>query len=352
MPYIILKRSDIPVGTLQVLDLTPNTSQRNLTIDPPGQTKYVDPVINETVVTHQPAGGGTTTRMYREADGLAAWIITNLNDGTGAPGTGTFTIAAATPVIAGDTATVGLQVFTAVAGARTPGSNDFSIDSGTDNGIALELAAAINDPLNGLTQPGGLSNLVTASVVGAVVTVDADADGTAGNLVLASDNAAGFSPVGMAGGVDAGAVTAANANAGALAILALYAFGDLTAAAGVLTLAAINGALAGGAAIVAAQLSSVLDILAGRHYHVPQGVQIETGAGVWLVSPAIGAQGGPAFVTGTLRNLYNTGSLILSYVGGELEGFRASTFIYGGVAGNPNGEAVAIYADDGTLFVP
>ena len=31
MPFILMKRSDVPAGTLQVLDLDPNTSLRNLT---------------------------------------------------------------------------------------------------------------------------------------------------------------------------------------------------------------------------------------------------------------------------------------------------------------------------------
>jgi len=347
MPYIILKRSDIPAATLQVLDLTPNTSQRNLIYDPPGQTKYVDPVQNDTVVTAVNGAGDTV--MHRAANGLAAWIITNLNDGTGAPGVGTFTLVFATPIIAGDTVTVGPQLFTAVAGARTSGANDFSIASGTDPGIATDLAAAINDPANG---GGTLSTLVTAVPAAAVVTVTADMDGTAGNLVLASSNGAGFSPVGMAGGADAAAITAADANTGAAAILALYAYGDLTSAAGVLTLGAINGVLVGGAAITAAQLTSVLDILAGRQFQTPRGVQIETAAIVWDVSPAVGAAGGPGFVAGSLRNIYNSGSLTLSFATGELEGFSDTGFIYAGVAGTPNGEAVVVYNDDGTLYTP
>jgi hypothetical protein len=352
MPYIILKRSDIPTATLQVLDLSPNTSQRNLIYDPPGQTKYVDPVQNDPVVLHQPAGGGTPVNMLLDVNGLAGWIITNLNDGTGAPGVGTFTMVVATPISAGDTVTVGAQVFVAVAGARVSGANDFSIASGTNAGIATDLAAAINDSANGAAQAGGLSNVVTAVAALAVVTITADMDGTAGNLVLATDNGAGFSPVGMVGGVDAGSLTAAESNTGAAAVLDLYSFGDLTSAPGVLTLAAINGVLVGGAAITAAQLTSVLDILAGRRYVVPGGTQIDSTGSIWDVSPAVGAEGGPAFVTNSLRNIYASGSLTLSFATGELEGFSDAGFIYAGVAGTPNGEAVVVYNDDGSFFTP
>ena len=48
MPYICLARTDIPDGTLQVLDLVPNTSLRS-NLDPPGQTRYVNRVQNDPV---------------------------------------------------------------------------------------------------------------------------------------------------------------------------------------------------------------------------------------------------------------------------------------------------------------
>jgi hypothetical protein len=345
MPYIIMKRNDIPDGILQVLDMEPNTSQRNYTLDPPGQTKYVNAAENQSVVT---TGAGPII-MHRAANGLAGWLITNTNDGTGAAGVGTFTVAIATPIIPGDTVTVGPQLFTAVAGARTPGSNDFSLASGTDPGIATDLAAAINDPLN---SGGVLPPLVTAVPAVAVVTITANMDGTAGNLALASSNGAGFSPVGMAGGVDAGAITGPDADTGAAAVLALYAFGDLTAAAGTLTLGDINGALVGGAAITAAQLPQVLNLLAGAKYEVPRGVQIEDGGGVWDIQPPVGTEGGPGFVPASNRALFLNDGLPLSFAMGELEEFRDSGFIYAGVAGDPNGEAVVVYNDDGTLFTP
>ena len=352
MPYIILKRSDIPAATLQVLDLAPNTSNRNLIYDPPGQTKYVDPVQNDTVATAQPAGGGTPVVMHADTNGLAGWIITNLNDGTGVASTGTFTMDVTEPIVAGNTVTVGAQVFIAVAGARTSGSNNFSLATLTNTAVAADLAAAINDPANGVAQAGGLSNVVTAVAAVAVVTLTADMDGTAGDLVLATNNAGGFTPAGMAGGVDAGALTAAEAYSGAAAILDLYAYGDLTAAAAVLDVAAINGALAGGAAIVAAQLMSVLDILAGRIFNVPRGVQIDSDGSTWDVVPAVGAEGGPGFASNSLRNIYNSGALTLSFATGELEGFSDAGFIYAGVAGDPNGEAVVVYNDDGTFYTP
>lgn len=344
MPYIIMKRNDIPAGILQVLDMEPNESQRNLTLDVPGQTKYVNAVENDTVVT---SGAGPVV-SYTAARGLAAWFLTNVNDGTGAAASGTFTVTVATPILPGDTVTVGAALFTAVPGPRTPGSDDFSLASGTDAGVAADLAAAINDPANA---GGSLVGVVTASAALGVVTVDADNDGAAGNLVLATSNAGGFAPVGMAGGVDAGALTAADANDNAQDVLDLLAFGDLTAAAGALDLATVNGALTAGA-LVAAQLTEVLDILAGRVYQMPRGVQIEDGGGVFDIQPAVGADGGPGFVEGSNRPLFLNDGLPLSVAMGQLTQFTSSDFVYAGVAGDPNGEAVVVYNDDGTLFTP
>jgi hypothetical protein len=68
MPFICLRRSDIPAGTLQVLDLWPNTSQRNPSIDPVGQTKYIQRYQNDTLALV----GNNTAAEYK---GFAAYFI-------------------------------------------------------------------------------------------------------------------------------------------------------------------------------------------------------------------------------------------------------------------------------------
>ena len=341
MPYIILKRDDIAAASLQVLDLWPNVSQRNLIYPPAGQTKYVDPVQNDALDL---TGAGPITQRG-DARGLSAWFATNVNDGTGAAGVGTFTSVIATPIIAGDTVSIGAFSFVVVAGARTSGANDFSIAGGTDTAVALDLAAAINDVAN---HAGALAALVTAVPALGVTTVTANADGVAGNLVLATDNPGGFSPVGMVGGADADSLTAAEAETGADEVLALLGFGDLTSPAGVLDLAAINGALTTGA-ITALQLPSVLSILAGREYFLPNGTQVDSDGSTFLVDPAVGSADGPRFIEGTLRDIYDTSALTLSVNTGHLEKLLANGYTINGVGGT-NGEAVAVYNDDGTLF--
>jgi hypothetical protein len=77
MPYLCKIRTDIPDGVLQVLDLAPNTSQRSLIYEPPGQTKYLRRVVNDTVVLN----GTDTSATYA---GLAAYLIDNVIDSGGA----------------------------------------------------------------------------------------------------------------------------------------------------------------------------------------------------------------------------------------------------------------------------
>jgi hypothetical protein len=79
MPYICLIRNDIPQGILQILDLQPNESQRNLIYDPRGQTKYVRRVQNELAVT----SGVGPIYMANATKGLAAYLIDTIENAAG-----------------------------------------------------------------------------------------------------------------------------------------------------------------------------------------------------------------------------------------------------------------------------
>lgn len=352
MPYVVMKRSDIPAGTLQVLDLEPNTSQRNLTVEPPGQTKYVNPVLNDVVVTYTPAA----VQIFRFARGLAAWLITNVSDGTGAFAAGTLTIGAGNAV-EGDTFTIGTApvggpnrtfTFTAIPSSAT----DVLIGP-TEDATANNFVGVFNSVWNGLFP------YVGAVFTGAgVVTMTAVTPGIAANAITLASVGVNLAVSGanLAAGADAAALTATQANTIAADILAnVLAFGNLTAPAVAATLAAVNvqiAATVATASITAGQLLHVLDILAGRVYQVPKDTQVETAGGAFSVVPAVGVSGGPGFVVGTLRDVFATGSLTLSVAQGELSGFLDSGFEYAGTPGNPNGEAVVVYNDNGTLFTP
>lgn len=82
MPFICLRRTDIPDGTLQITDLWPNKSQYNPTLDPPPSgPRYVNaPVTNNVVLT---TAGDVKTFTAAKA-GLAAYLLANVQqDGAG-----------------------------------------------------------------------------------------------------------------------------------------------------------------------------------------------------------------------------------------------------------------------------
>jgi len=87
--FIVQCRNDLPDGLVQYTDVSPNTSQRNASIDPPGQTGYIDAgqvrdVDNtfhwrlepgdQTVLTNNT--GAVTSGLA--VDGLTAWLQWNI----------------------------------------------------------------------------------------------------------------------------------------------------------------------------------------------------------------------------------------------------------------------------------
>ena len=79
--FVVMQRTDIPSGVLQMTDLKPNDSQRNYIYEPTGQTQYVKNVpVSDTVATTG-AGPTTTNADYR---GLAAYLIDTIEQDTSA----------------------------------------------------------------------------------------------------------------------------------------------------------------------------------------------------------------------------------------------------------------------------
>ena len=77
----------------------------------------------------------------------------------------------------GDTITINGVVLTGTAGARTSGSDDFSVSGGTTDAIAAEIVAAVNDSAN------SFSSIVTADSALNVVTFTAVTAGSGGNSI-------------------------------------------------------------------------------------------------------------------------------------------------------------------------
>jgi hypothetical protein len=114
---------------------------------------------------------------------------------------GTFTIVNA-PLAVGDILSITLfgRTLTGVAGPRAPGADDFDATIGTTAGLAIEIAAAINDPANtwgtGSSFSGGG---VTALAVGSTVVVTSILPGTGkGDGGALSSGGAGTNPRGTA----------------------------------------------------------------------------------------------------------------------------------------------------------
>lgn len=85
MPFICLRRTDIPNSTLQVTDFWPNKSQANAAIDPyPQGPRYVNQIaapVLPTLVT-----GPLLTQTFGVAQsGLSAFLLVNAKIAAGAP---------------------------------------------------------------------------------------------------------------------------------------------------------------------------------------------------------------------------------------------------------------------------
>lgn len=82
MPYICMSRSDVADGTIQVLDLFPNSSQRNLIYDGEGQTRYINRAVTSTVSMSAAflASGAT---IGQDAVGLGAYLVDTMDSNGG-----------------------------------------------------------------------------------------------------------------------------------------------------------------------------------------------------------------------------------------------------------------------------
>lgn len=355
MPRIVLKRDDLPEGLLQIEDLKPNTSQRNIPYQPVGQSGYGQlPDTNSVSLT----GAGPIT-VVDEVTGLQAYLIANIPTTAQVASTASVTVASFGAVTVGDTITIGGVVLIGVSGPRTSGSNNYSIDDdggggGTINNattLVAELVRAINDPANGFT------GIATAADADPAVNLTSVLPGDAGDATtLATNDATAFTVSGgtFTGGVDATAMSSASADAIAQDILDnVVAFGDTAAAAVACDAAALDTEItateASAPGVTAQQVEDILDILAGRTYRLPAGMQVED-AGNNLV-PEAPAGETYGFVEGTLRDVYTTGALRVSASGGKLAGYLRTDFNYGSATGS-NLEALVVYNDDGTLFTP
>jgi len=126
--FLMMRRTDIPDGVLQVMDLWPNTSSKNY-IYPPGlgQTGYIHNIPD--AAADGSVGGGPTFTVTADVTGVSAYLLGNIDTG-GAPGGAPFTGAEA------DAATAGL-VAIAQAGTVLDAAAVDSVLAGVVGGTSL-----------------------------------------------------------------------------------------------------------------------------------------------------------------------------------------------------------------------
>jgi len=144
--FLIMRRTDIPDGELQVVDLWPNTSSKNY-IYPPGlgQTGYVHNIPDAAATGL--VGAGPTFTTSANLTGISAYLLGNINTtaGAGAPFTGAEADAATAGLVA--IAQAGTVLDLAAVDAVLAGvmaGNVYQIDAGTDLAAAGVKTAARN----------------------------------------------------------------------------------------------------------------------------------------------------------------------------------------------------------------
>jgi hypothetical protein len=138
MPFIIMRRTDIPNGILQVIDLKPNTSQRSFIYDPgDGQSGYIRNIPASDTVLTTGAGPIVTNRDYC---GLAAYLLDNVEDSSGTAITAAVANAAAAAILAIPVAGTDLTLVIVDAALVTAGATaGTGLETGLSTGLFTEL---------------------------------------------------------------------------------------------------------------------------------------------------------------------------------------------------------------------
>jgi len=341
MPYIVLKRNDIPSSLLRGLDLTPSTSQRNPIYSPIGQTRYVH-VPSEGVPTR--VFGGTTTSA---SAGLCAYFQTRVSSGSGTNATSSITTVAKANLVDGDFFVLSNGSKTArfvfnVSGSYSPPPSVVYPLSKTINVSADTTANDIRDKI--ISTITGFPNSGVTAVIGGAATVALTNDNQ--NVTAAKQNATntdgvadgGFVVTSFAGATPSTALTSALAGTNSLDVLGQMEFGNANVTAGELNLSSINTAITTGS-ILDTQVTDILQILTGRQYVVPAGTVVEDGGEF---------AGGDYFEPeGNYLQIYETGPFRISIAEGRLSFLRKEEYEYLGIPG----AAVVVYDDVGTKYL-
>lgn len=378
MPYICLAQA-LDAGTVQVMDLQPNESNRGI-YDPPGQTRYLTRVANEPV-TRQTDG----TLQQAQANGLSAYLFDRVEPGGLEQAALTVTC---TGVQVADQVTIKGIVFTAVNGGAVYANRTFDM-SGGDNATATDLAACVNFAANIVLvriapgQPAYQFNVYAAAAALANVVTFSATLGPAGTPQLGSEGDIAFVTSDNTRLLVTGSIAAvitrlsrANENWNTSIVAASAALIARVDAGQTLTLAAIDAVLAtygceltnAAASRSVGTVDDILNIMSGRGYRIRR-YQVRTAVlqqfclatlpSRWSPACPFGAFTEPVTVYGTgmpndtevapasiggstvfrenrgIRHTYDTGPFRVSVAEGQLATMMAA-------AGRP---AITLYPD-------
>jgi len=156
--FLVMRRTDIPEEEMQVVDLKPNTSQRNYVLTPPGQSGYIHNIPAPAIAASVAAGPPVAATA--DLTGLAAYLIGNLDTTAGVGGavyTGAQADAAAGALVAIaqagtvlDAAAVDAILAVFVAGTSLSGGGSTGVLSEllsvmAGNGYMIEAGTEISD---------------------------------------------------------------------------------------------------------------------------------------------------------------------------------------------------------------
>lgn len=172
MPYLVMRRTDIPAGSLQVLDLRPNVSNKNSVLEPGlGETRYLLPRPAIQTVATAGAGPRVTTAQF---GGLSAYLIDHVkNAAAGQALTATQANTAATSIRAlpGAGSAVSLAAVNAAIVAAGAGGGTSLIAGGSTGSLAelLQILAGREYVLPAGSQVEDGANLFDPTVSGSFV---------------------------------------------------------------------------------------------------------------------------------------------------------------------------------------
>lgn len=371
MPYICLAQGGIADGTVNILDLFPNESQRNLIYDVIGQTRYVNRAQNELPVID--AAG----QVLFTVNGLSAYLAARVEPAGAEFAEATITVVGAT---AGDTVTIGGIDFLCVAGGADASAQEFNdvANSGSAALSGLSLQSAIqNAASQTLIENANDGVSVDVASQGNVLTLTATEPGAAGELTLATSAPARFtlSAATLERTTDS-TWTRANLQAASAAILARLDAGSSLTLSDVNTILDTYGAelTNAGGSNSAGTLRELLSILAGRGFRLPAGSllldgtdwQVDQGkftTSVTVFDPDVVTEAGGLVVereNKPVRNTYEGGSLNVSLLLGSLSVFASGVTLYPttqrhttaapSFATVTGARLVTVYADDGSVL--